>query len=584
MIRIPLSTACALALFTAPLFAQTTIRATAGLGGAEPDGDSESPYISGDGRFVAFLSHANNLVAVDTQLHDVFLFDASTGTTELISVRLPGPGSLALMQPPSVSDDGNFVVWAGGAENLAPGYTGWTDVLLRDRSAGTTTRITAGWTSDSQFPVITPDGRYIAFQSTDETTVPSGPGSDVFLHDRQTGLTTLVSRSTAGVLGNALSVRPAISADGLTVAFQSAATNLVPGDTNGVSDVFVHDILTGTTRRASVGWSGGQLGILSRLGNVSGDGRRTVFTYQGDDATTGETGLTDDVYYFERSASYSVCASAPPSQRGSNGNSDYGRISRNGRYIAFWSTSTDLVSPDPTTGADVYLKDTETNAVEIVSLTSTGIPVSPASAISWPNQPSLSADARFVAFSSGGSLVPGDAVGFREIYIRDRGPILYTTPCAGDGSSTPCPCGNPGSHGNGCENYALQGGARLSATGSASITNDTLRLSGSGFLYQPTPLGFVQGDALLNGAQGAPFGDGVLCVGGHTVRFGRRNAIGGSVAFGAGVVGDAPVSIVGHVDTPGVTRYYQVVYFNFGSFCGQLRRNWSNSIAIVWGA
>jgi hypothetical protein len=252
-------------------------------------------------------------------------------------------------------------------------------------------------------------------------------------------------------------------------------------------------------------------------------------------------------------------------------------MSGDARWVVFRSTGTDLGPADTTPGAlDAYLKDLQTGALEIVSLASDG------TAVSVEDELALSDDARWVVFASRAGAVPGDALGHREIYLRDRGPIVYTTPCAGDGSGTPCPCGNPGQPGNGCENYALSGGVRLAATGTPSLANDTLRLGLTGFLPLDTPIAFVQGDALLAGGAGAPFGDGIQCAGGATVRFGRRLATGGTSAYGAGVAGDAPVSVAGHVVAPGSTRYYQCVYFNFGSFCGELRRNWSNSIAIVW--
>jgi len=578
MIRNSLRSACALAALTAPLLAQSTIRLTAGLGGAEPNGASSEPSTSRDGRFVVFASDANNLVANDTSTTpDVFVYDRGTGFLELVSVRI-GPGAASNTMNPTVSNDGNLICFESSAANLVPGDDPVSDIFLRDRTAGTTTRLTAGWNGNSTQPAMTPDGRYVAFTSAGENVVPSGTSLDIFRLDRQTGQFVLVSLTSAGGFGNLDSFTARLSDDGRYVAFGSRATNFGPADSNGVQDVFVRDTVALTTRRASLGEFSNQLLLQSLLGSLSADGTLICFDSADGNVTSGDTDMQDDVFVRNHVVSSVVRASTPPSRLGGGGTSNGGRISSDGRWVLFRSTGADLAPSDPTPGeADAYLKNLQTGAVEIVSLAADGTPRATQRGLA------LSDDARWIVFESSEAVVPGDAAGLNEIYLRDRGAPLYTTPCAGDGSSTPCPCGNPGSPGSGCENYAIGGGVRLSATGCASITNDTLRLSGNGFVSLPTPLGFVQGDALVNGGQGVPFGDGVQCVGGSTLRFGRRNALGGSVAFGAGVAGDAPVSVAGHVDTPGVTRYYQIAYFNFGSFCGQLRRNWSNSIAIVWG-
>ncbi len=574
---IPLRTVLPLVL-ALPIGAQTTIRVTAGIGGAEPNGTSASPHISRDGRFVVFSSEADNLDANDTSVGpDVFLYDANSGTVALVSARDPGPSSSSPITSPGVSDDGNIVVFASFATNLAPGSIGFHDIFVRDRAAGTTTRVTSGWLGNSSEPEITPDGRYIVFESQANNVVSSGPDSDVILHDRQTGTFALVSQNTGGTPGNGHSAGPSISADGRIIAFTSEASNFLLSDTNAVADVFVRDVVAGTTRRASIGVFGNALALPSTAGNVSGDGRRIVFMTSDGTTTAGDTNGVEDVFYFDRTAGLPGRASAPPSRQGGNGFSNQGTISRNGRYIAFRSAATDLVGIDPTpVFPDLYVKDLETGAVEIISLSSTG------TASNVARTPSISANGRFVAFVGHEGLVPGDAIGFPEVYIRDRGAIVYTTPCAGDNLSTPCPCGNPGSLGNGCENYGLTGGARLVATGSPSVTGDTIQLAVTGLPVFPTAMGFSQGDALQNNGLGVGFGDGVRCIGGQVLRLRQRQSITGESAYGFGVPGDPAVSLQGQVGPVGGTRFYQVSYRSVGSFCFQQKVNWSNSIAIVW--
>lgn len=577
MIRTSLRSACFAAALVAPLCAQSTIRLTAGLGGAEPDGPSSQPSLGGDGRYAVFVSAANNLTANDTSSSpDVFLYDAVQGTVELVSVRLPGPSGSNVVSTPVVTDDGSLVAYASNAANLVPADGGgFTHIYVRDRTAGTTTRITQGWIGTSAGPSMTPDGRYIAFQSS-ATTVPSGPFQDVFRFDRQNQTFVLISQSSNGTFSDGNSSAPRISADGGLVTFLSSATTLLQQDGNGQVDVYIRDVVNQRTRRTSVGWIGNQLPLASSSATMTRDGRKVCFVNAAQTTSPGDSDLSDDVFARTLNNGYVTRVSTPASRKGGNGFANESVIAGGGRYVAFRSDATDLVPVDPTPGAaDVYLKDLETNAVEVVSLSSTDAPAGD------PTQPALSVDARFVAFASASGLVAGDSNGWNEIYLRDRGAIVYTTPCAGDGTSTPCPCGNPGSPGNGCENYGLTGGVRMSATGNPSVSNDTLRLGLTGFSAFSTSLIFLQGDGLLNGGAGVGFGDGVACVGGNVIRFGRRVATGGVSAYGAGVAGDPSVSTTGLVVAPG-TRYYQVLYANFGSFCGQLRRNWSNSIAVTW--
>jgi Tol biopolymer transport system component len=164
-------------------------------------------------------------------------------------------GTVIPLQP-SISADGRYVAFHSTATNLVSGDTNaLPDIFVRDRQTGTTyllSRDSAGGEGSAE-PAISGDGRYVTFNS-DATNLVSGDTNgayDIFVRDRQTGTTTLVSRSSAGVVGDEGSAEPAISGDGRYVAFFSSATNLVSGDTNGVSDIFVRDRQTGTTTLVS---------------------------------------------------------------------------------------------------------------------------------------------------------------------------------------------------------------------------------------------------------------------------------------------------------------------------------------------
>ena len=220
-------------------------RNSAGVQGNEDVG-SGGPAISSNGRFVAFSSRASNLVTGDSNnAVDVFRRDTLTNTTELVSAGQPFGSAIAEV---SISGDGRIVVFATDAALVAGDTNGNFDVYARDMVAGTTTRVSvdsagaqvSGYCVDS---TISADGRCVAFRSNSNDLVPgdSNGAVDIFVRDLVAQRTTRASISSHGFEGDADSQTPAISADGSRVAFESAATNLVPGDTNAVSDVFEID-------------------------------------------------------------------------------------------------------------------------------------------------------------------------------------------------------------------------------------------------------------------------------------------------------------------------------------------------------
>ena len=236
--------------------AGTTSLVSVALDGSAGNGTSFIQDISGDGRFVAFVSSATNLIPNDVEdiEANVYVRDLVAGTTELVSVGSDGTrANVGFADIPSISQDGRFVAFST-FDSLVPEDTQQfsLDIYLRDRQTGTTELISV--TSDeiptpgdgrSEAPSVSADGRFVAFQSDSTNFAPeqSGffPDEDIFVRDREAGLTVRVSESSAGVEGNARSLGPAISADGLVTSFSSDASNLVPDDTNSVKDIFVHD-------------------------------------------------------------------------------------------------------------------------------------------------------------------------------------------------------------------------------------------------------------------------------------------------------------------------------------------------------
>jgi len=435
--------------------------------------------------------------------------DRVAGTTVRISVSSAGLETSGDCDLPSISADGNLVAYSSSGDNLVPGDTNFRDdVFLRNLSAGTTERLSltnggGQGNSGSDEPVLSPDGRYLSFDSDANNLVPgdTNASEDVFVRDRLLGTTERVSVSSSGAEGNDDTGQSSISADGRFVSFYSIATNLVANDTNALGDVFVHDRQTGTTVRVSVSSSGTQ----ADLGSISG------------------------------------------------------WLSADGHALVFVSYATNLVAGDTNGVPDIFRHDLLLGTTERVSLSSAGAQADLGSTTDF-----LSADGRFVAFGSDATtLVPGDTNAVGDIFVRDLSPASFSSLCdPGLAGVVACPCSNPpAGTGRGCDNSAATGGASLSASGVAYLSSDSLVFTTSGELPSATSI-LLQGDALVAG--GLVFGQGVRCAGGALKRLYAKTASSGSVTAPDFGVGDPSVSArsaqLGDTIQPGEMRAYLVYY------------------------
>jgi Tol biopolymer transport system component len=311
-------------------------------------GSGINPSVSADGRYVAFLSWSA-LAPEDTNgLSDIYVHDRLMGITELVSLATDG----------TVSADGSTVVFTSNASNLVAGDGNMTDVFVADLNLGTIERVSTafgGGEADnySQYVAVSADGRIVAFAShaTNVVTGDTNGAMDVFVHDRDTGVTERVSVASGGVQGIDASFETALSEDGRFVAFASWAANLTAGDGNGARDVFVHDRVTGLTERASVSFEGQETLWLAGNPSLSADGRFVAF-FASTEMTVGPVGA---VYVHDRTTQTTRPVSVNPLGALGDGWSGTPTISADGRFIVFTSASTDLIVDDTNGVPDIFI-------------------------------------------------------------------------------------------------------------------------------------------------------------------------------------------------------------------------------------
>lgn len=396
--------------------ASTVRRLSLSQQGKEGNGNSTSPFISADAARVAFTSEATNLVLGDTNgFSDVFMVGTfDNEVIERVSLASSGGQANGSSFRPSLSSDGRLVVFESNATNLISGGTavGVTHIYLRNVQTNTTSLISrdssgvAGAGNSTQAK-ISSDGRYVTFAS-DAANLVSGDTNgtrDIFRHDLQTGTTIRVSVASGGAEANGFSRAPSITADGNMIAFHSAASNLVGGDTNGVNDIFVHTVSNGSTVRVSVASDGTQASDPSasnfQIGSInpsiSSTGRFVAFASLANNLTDGDSAGQ----YSTNDANRALDIFVHDRDVGETGN-----------YDTAGNLETTMVSR---------------NRFGMQTIRVLGVPSTAAADIF----PAISADGRWVAFPSDAERASGlaheatnrisrDTNGFRDIFIHDR--------------------------------------------------------------------------------------------------------------------------------------------------------------------
>ncbi len=398
------------------------VRVSTNALGVQGNHRSVLPRISANGRYVSFGSDADNLVAGDTNGYmDVFRKDLQTGQIVRVSTDALGVQGSNTSEWPSIGADGRYVAFASRADNLVPGDTnGYADVFRKDLQTGQIVRVSTDAVGSqgnewSYLPSISAEGRYLAFISYSDNLVPADTNGelDVFRKDLQTGQIVRVSTDALGIQGNSSSEFPSISADGRYVAFSSLSTNLVPAETNTHRKVFRKDLQTGQIVRVTTDALGIQGNNYSHWPSISADGRYVAFYSYSDNLVLSN----GNQHIFRKDLQTGQLVIASTDAFGAQGNDGSGNpsISADGRYVAFETLANNLVPEDTNGTYDVFRKDLQTGQIVRVSTDAVGAQGNDRSRL-----PSISADGRYVAFDSAAeNLVPGDTNGAGDAFRKE---------------------------------------------------------------------------------------------------------------------------------------------------------------------
>ncbi|MBI1850555.1 MAG: PD40 domain-containing protein [Planctomycetes bacterium] len=389
------------AVWSGRALAQFTIRASVDSSGRQASNASWDASISEDGTRVAFMSLAYNLVADDSNgEEDVFVRDLLAGTTVRASVATDGTQSNGRSESPVISGDGRWVAFASTAGNLDP--SGDSGIFVRDLAAGTTRLLVANrpegsvhspaLSYDARFlaylrylfdpraraheihvleiatgidqtignaydinasPSLSRDGRYVAWESVSVVGY-----TRCAVHDGVTGAIAFGDVRSDGAPGDGISIGPSLSADGSLIAFSSQSTNLIDGDTNGSWDVFVHDFRSGTTTRVSVDSAGHQGSGHSRGAAMSADGHYVAFRSNAPNLVASDSNGHPDVFLYNRRTGTVQPMSVDARGQFGNGSASTGRLSVSfiGPHVAFAADASNLVPDDNNVTGDIFVR------------------------------------------------------------------------------------------------------------------------------------------------------------------------------------------------------------------------------------
>jgi uncharacterized repeat protein (TIGR01451 family) len=428
-------------LFPGGALASHGVTSALGVNSAGVIGNDQSNHadLTPDGRYVSFASSASNLVPGDTNnVGDVFVRDRRSGVTERVSVGLKsaqGNGDsnvLGISTNTAISDDGRYVAFKSEATNLVRGdRNGLTDVFVRDRVAGTTSLVSvdgAGNAAGGDEPAISPDGRYVAFVTAG---IDADFTSDVYLRDRVAGTTTRISVAFGGGAPSNSSSSPAVTAvaGAAIVAFQSAADNLVPLDGDEKGDIFLRDLGAPSpfNERVSVNGlgmagTGGSSG--ARGASISNDGRYVAFGSDAQNFTDpAQTGPFMDVFVRDRQFGTTTLASPSTTGGETDGQSEGAHISAGGGFVSFQTFASNIVTVDrgEAIQPDAVVRDLSAGSTELTSVTSDDANILLFGFDAQAGSGPVSDDGLVSLFGTNADNLNSPTIGF-QVYARDRRP------------------------------------------------------------------------------------------------------------------------------------------------------------------
>jgi Tol biopolymer transport system component len=361
---------------------KTSVNSSGGAGNADC---GLYPTVSPDGRMVLFASPGASLVlGVAPGLSNLYLHDRLTAQTELVSAAHGGVGggnsNSALGHPASISADNRFVAFGSRASNLVAGVgDGIADqMFVRDRVLGVTECISAtaiaGDAGTGARGSITRDGRYVVYSGfAGELTSDAPAGTvGVFVHDRATRISHLVSRSTGGAIGNGVYAHHEISGNGRFVSFLTSATNLDPLDPSSDPDLYVHDRVTGVTRCVTTQVPAGLMESVLDATAASNDGSFVVLTLNGNVPAQGDTNDSADVYKLDTLTGQFTLLSPAHGSAVAAGFTLGASLTPDGRFLVATSTSPDLAFDAQGMLQGVFVVDLEGPAVDATQRYCTG--------------------------------------------------------------------------------------------------------------------------------------------------------------------------------------------------------------------
>ncbi|WP_455223077.1 PKD domain-containing protein [Kaarinaea lacus] len=344
---------------------ETTVRLSQSWQGGDSDGASIDPVISDDGTVVVFSSSATNLVDGDTnQIADIFRVDLIDGSVARISVNQELEEANNDNDAPDVSSDGRYIVYESNATNLAntADNNGATDIFLFDSVTGITELVSINSEEEqgngiSRNPSVSDDGRYVAFESQSNNLVEddTNNASDIFMRDRELGMTYRLSVNNTGEQANDDSATPMINANGTVVVFQSTASNLVGNDQNNVRDIFVRDLINSSTSRVNVSSSGDETNASTYTSPaIDASGRYIVFYSSANNLVENDSNNAWDVYLRDRESRQTTLVSVNTNGQQGNASSFIPTLSAGGHYVVFGSGAQNLVADDTNESWDIF--------------------------------------------------------------------------------------------------------------------------------------------------------------------------------------------------------------------------------------